>query len=214
MSYGIGRIDVPGSFKQVMADSGGVYFAMAIATLAIGAAAEVSPIALPVLVWTFGPLVAGMITGQHGMSVAPLPIGAEWVSLSRTPGVVDLWLGACIDTMLVLAPAFAFLPACALPAVRLDRMAPLASQIAATGFGLFGLLLLVELPRMNGAGGSGFLTDLVPLAALFAFGAALDERWRGRWPIVLGVAVLATNDFMQWAVIRGSLTRRLTSDTS
>ena len=98
------------------------------------------------LVRIFGPLVAGVITGQHGMSAAPLPIGAEWVSLSRTPGVLDLWLGACVDSVLVLAPAFAFLHARG-STRRLDRLASRSSQVAATGVGVFGLLLLVELPR-------------------------------------------------------------------
>jgi hypothetical protein len=60
----------------------------------------------------------------------------------------------------------------------------------------------VELPRLYGVPASGFLTDLVPLAALFAFGAALDDVWRWRWPIVIAVAVLVTNNVMQWAVYR------------
>jgi hypothetical protein len=130
----------------------------------------------------------------------PLPIGLEWHWLSATPHAPDMWLGTIVDSALVLIPAFAIasLPTrTPLPPLRLYR--PSTSLVAAISVGLFGLWLLVELPRLYGVPESGFLTALVPLAALFVFGAALDDGWRWRWPIVIAVPVLATNNFMQWA---------------
>jgi len=190
-----------GQLQGVIADSGGVYLAMVLAAIAIGRRGPRVAMALPLLVWTAGPFVAGLLSGARG--VAPLPVGWEWNWLSSTPHARDLWLGSIVDSALVLVPAFAVAslqPRASLPPLRHYRPRP--SLVAAISVGLFGLWLLVELPRLYGAPGSGFLTDLVPLAALFVFGAALDDDWRRRWPIVIAVAALATNNLMQWVVYR------------
>ena len=132
-----------------------------------------------------------------------MPVGNEWFWLSGTGRALDAWLGTGVDSVLVLAPAFAaarlFSRA---PAVPLRRFRPTPADIAAFGLGLFGVLLLVELPRLYGVPESSFVSDLVPFAALFTVGAALSGRWRRRWLIVIVVPVLLTNDFMQWAVFR------------
>lgn len=188
-----------GQLQSVFADSGGVYLAMVLASIAIGRRGPRVAMALPLLVWTAGPYAAGLLSGAHG--VVPLPIGLEWNWLSATPHARDLWLGTLVDAALVLVPAFAITslqPRATLTPLRQFRPRP--SLVAAISVGLFGLWLLVELPRLYGVPESGFLTALVPLAALFVFGGAIDDIWRWRWPIVIAVPVLATNNVMQWAV--------------
>jgi hypothetical protein len=191
-----------GQLQGVLADSGGIYFSMLLAAIAIGRRGPRVSMALPLVVWVGGPYLAGLLSGAHG--VAPLPVGLEWSWLSATPHALDLWLGSLIDAALVMVPAFAMVglhSRAPLTAPRWSR--PRQSLVGAISLGLFGLWLLVELPRIYGVpGSSAFLTGLVPLAALFVFGAALDGAWRWRWPIVIAVAMLATNNFMQWAVYR------------
>ncbi|MDQ1511368.1 MAG: hypothetical protein QOG50_3212, partial [Actinomycetota bacterium] len=77
--------------QGVLADSGGVYFAMVLATITIGRRGPRLVMALPLVVWTGGPYVVGLLSGAHG--VVPLPIGLEWHWLSATPHAPDMWLG-------------------------------------------------------------------------------------------------------------------------
>jgi hypothetical protein len=197
------RVPLLGSFRGVLADSGGVYFALLLAGVTIGRRGPRFSIAVPLLIWIAGPLVAGWLSGAHGPgpSVVPLPVGLEWSRLSATAGVFGAWLGSCVDGVLVLAPAFALtLLAPRASETSSRRVRPTSSDVAAIAFCVFGLLLVVELPRLYGVQTLGFLDDLVPYAAMFAFGAALPSRWRWRWPTVFAVPVLATNAFAQWAV--------------
>jgi Domain of unknown function (DUF5658) len=194
-----------GLLKQVVADTGGVYLALVVAGIAIARRGPVFAIALPVVIWSAGPFVAGWISGvpAAGAHVVPLPIGTQWFSMNPTGGVLVAWLGTLVDALLALVPAFAVARVLERdPKTRVRGLRPHSSGIAAIGFGVFGLLLVVELPRLYGVPSSGFLVELVPYAALFVFGAALEEQWRWRWPVVFAVPILATNDFMQWAVYR------------
>jgi hypothetical protein len=196
------HVPLLGSFQGVLADSGGIYFALLLAGVTIGRRGPRFTIAVPLVVWVVGPLLAGWLGGAHGpgQSPVPLPVGLEWSRLSATAGGFGAWLGACVDGALILAPAFALTllaPPSSEPSSRPPR--PTSSDIAAIAFGVFGLLLVVELPRLYGVQTLGFVDDLVPYAAMFAFGAALP-RWRWRWPAVVAVPMLATNEFAQWAV--------------
>jgi hypothetical protein len=197
---------VAGSLRGVVADSGGVYLALLVSALVLARRGPRWSIAIPLLCWTAIPLVAGIVGPLGPGSVrtfAPAPIGAEWIWLGAGSHTVDVWLGAAVDAALVLLPAFVFATSRRSPADG-RRSVARSARLAAAGLGLFGLWLVVELPRLYGVPAASFLFALAAPAAVFAFGALVDEHWRWRWPVVIAVAVVATNNFAQWVVWGGS----------